>query len=299
MTARGQWHGAGRRCFVGLHGWSGDRGTFLPLVAHLPEGARLLALDQPGFGASPPPARWDFEAFTQPLLQALDREGVGRCTLVGNCAGAVVAMELALRQPERFERLVLVDPFAYAPWYFRLLTWGWPGWLFYHLTFANPVGRWITNQALASRRTADTDLTGGFGQVRHDVTFRFLRLLCSVPSVERYAGLAMPVTLLYGARTFGAVKASVRRFVRLWPGARAHVLAGAGHLPIQEATAELARLSFDEDTDNGSKGACGLPHAPGDPAHRAHLGHDPGLGAPLQGHRARADEREHPPVLRR
>ena len=277
----GRWYGAGGRTFVALHGWSGDHRTFAPLQGHLPKWARLWAPDLPGFGAAPPPARWDFDALTRPILEGMDAQGIARATLVGNCAGAVVAMELALRHPERVEGLVLIDPFAYAPWYFRLLTWGWPGWLFYHSTFANPLGRWITNVALAARRTADTDLTEGFARVRHDVAFRFLRLLCSVPHVSRYAALSMPVRLLYGERTFGAVKRSVAMFRSLWPRAVVHALPGAGHLPIQEAAAALARLGFEEGLLDGSKATCGVPHAAGDQAHRAQLGHDPGLGAAL------------------
>lgn len=280
----GRWYGAGPRTFVGLHGWSGDAGTFAPLQPFLPSGVRLWAPDLPGFGAAPPPPRWDFDALTSALAAELDAEGVGPATFVGNCAGAVVAMELALRHPERVTGLVLIDPFAYAPWYFRLLTWGWPGWFFYRATFANPVGRWLTDRALAARRAADTDLTAGFGRVRHDVTHRFLRLLCSVPEVQRYAPLAMPVRLLYGERTFGAVRRSVTMFQTLWPRARAHTLTGAGHLPIQEAPGALAALTFEEDAQDGSKGACRLPHAPGDSPHRAVAGHDPRVGAPLPGH---------------
>jgi len=279
----------------GLHGWSGDHRTFDALLPSLPPGAGLFTVDQPGFGASGPPVAWDFDAFSAPLLAALDREGIERCTLVGSCAGGIVGLELALRAPERFERLVLVDPFAYVPWYFRLLTAGWPGWFFYHATFANPVGRWVTNLALAGQRSEDTDLTGGFEAARHEAAFRYLRLLCSDADASRYAQLELPITMLYGARTFTAVKRSVRMFQALWPQATCHEVAGAGHLPIEEATSQVARLVFgerdgpyDEENFDGVHESRRVPDAVGDAPDRPHLGHDPRLGATLPSDRARA-----------
>lgn len=241
----GKMYGApeGRR-FLGLHGWSGDHRTFAPLQSYLPDDVSLLAVDQPGFGRSARPARWDFDTFTDPILRAMDAQGWPSCTIVGNCAGAVVALELAMRAPERIDRLVLIDPFAYVPWYFRLLSWGWPGWFFYNVTFANPLGRWMTNRALASKRTDDSDLSAGFVSIQHDVAFRYLRLLCESGDAKRYSRVSAPVSLLYGAKTFAAVRRSVHIYRGIWRQAEAHEVAGAGHLPIQEAPSLLSSLTF-------------------------------------------------------
>jgi hypothetical protein len=56
---------------------------------------------------------------------------------------------------------------------------------------------------------------------------------------------------VYGERTFGAVKKSVGMWQSIWPQARAHMLEGAGHLPILEATAQLARIVFQADEEIG------------------------------------------------
>ena len=232
--------------YFGLHGWSGDHRTFDPILPYLPAQSGLLTVDQPGFGRSARPETWTYDDYTRPLLAALDAAGWTRGTLIGNCAGAVIGLEMALRARERFDRLVLIDPFAYVPWYFALLTRGWPGWFFYHFTFANPVGRFITNQALRAKRTEETDLVSGFESVRHDVAFSYLRMLCARADAQRFAELDLPVTLLFGERTFSAVKRSVDIYSRLWPQAEAHCLPEAGHLPIQEATESLALHTLQE-----------------------------------------------------
>jgi pimeloyl-ACP methyl ester carboxylesterase len=52
------------------------------------------------------------------------------------------------------------------------------------------------------------------------------------------------------------VRESARRFANLLPHARAVVLPGAGHLPIQEATGALCRLLFETDTTQREEPLC-------------------------------------------
>ncbi len=124
------WHryGKGSRLIVGLHGWNGDHRTFEPLARLLPERFSLLACDQPGFGGSPSVERWTLDSVAAPLIEDLREQPKFR--LIGSCSGAVVALRIAVALVPKVERLILVDPFLYAPWYFRLFTWPLLGSLF-------------------------------------------------------------------------------------------------------------------------------------------------------------------------
>lgn len=237
-------HGVGDEVYIGYHGWSGSHRSMEPLVSYLPRTARLVAFDLPGFGQSAPPKRWSFEDYVAGLDAALDALEVDDATVIGNCAGAILALEQAVRCPGRFRRLVLIDPFAYVPWYFRLLTMPVFGTLFYRLSFANPFGRFVTDVALKSKRTEETNLTEAFHRVDHANAFSYLRMLCSLGSSARYASLDLPVQLLFGERTFSAVRRSVEILSDVWPHAEVAVLLGAGHLPVREATQEVARYAF-------------------------------------------------------
>jgi pimeloyl-ACP methyl ester carboxylesterase len=77
------------------------------------------------------------------------------------------------------------------------------------------------------------------------VAYRYLALLGELDGVARFSRLRLPVDLIYGARTFGAVKESIALWRGVWPHARCHELAGAGHLPIQEATGQLSEIIFE------------------------------------------------------
>jgi len=104
--------GAARGTIVWIHGLSGSWQNWLenlPVLAAA--GWRCIAMDLPGFGASPMPAEkisiTGYAAVVDELLRAL---GVTRAVVVGNSMGGFVGAEIALRFPTWVERLVLVSP---------------------------------------------------------------------------------------------------------------------------------------------------------------------------------------------
>jgi pimeloyl-ACP methyl ester carboxylesterase len=97
---------------VFVHGISGSWQNWLENLPHFAaRGRRAIALDLPGFGASPMPS-WtiDMYAYGRLLHDFCEKLGVERgATLVGNSMGGLVAGEAVLSAPERFDRLVLVS----------------------------------------------------------------------------------------------------------------------------------------------------------------------------------------------
>lgn len=237
-------YGRGRNVFFGLHGWGGDHSTFVPLVKHLPEDATLYAADLPGYGQSPAPAEWRFDAIADEVAAALIEISAPRLTIIGNCSGAIIALAAAQRMADHIERLLLIDPFAFVPWYFRVFTMGRFGRTAYYSTFANPLGRWLTNLSLVRRRTDASHLTRSFSEVNHAASLAHLRMLAGISDFARFGDLRIPIEILHGGRTFRAVKQSVVLWRSLWPQARAIELNGAGHLPIEEATLQLSEIIF-------------------------------------------------------
>lgn len=237
-------HGTGARAFLCLHGWGGDRRAFAPLAAHISADASLYAADLPGCGSSTRPREWSVEAIVYEIIETIHTLDAGRVTVVGHCGGAVFGLLAALEAEHLIERVVAVDPFAYLPRYFRLFIGDGFGRRAYEATFANAFGRWLTNKTLNAGRDERTDMTASFGATDHEVARRYLALFASIESVEVFRGLRAEVDLAYGERTFGAVKKSVELFKGVLPQARAIQLAGARHMPLAEATAQLARVVF-------------------------------------------------------
>lgn len=244
-------HGTGARAYLCLHGWGGDRRAFAPLAAHVASDespdeleVTLYAADLPGCGSSTRPREWSVQAVVYEIIETIHTLDAGRVTVVGHCGGAVFGLLAALEVGHLIERVVAIDPFAYLPRYFRLFTGEGFGRRAYEATFANPLGRWLTNKTLNAGRDERTDMTASFGATDHEVARHYLSLFASIEGVEVFRGVRAEVDLVYGERTFGAVKKSVELFKGVLPQARAIRLAGARHMPLTEATAQLARVVF-------------------------------------------------------
>ncbi len=238
--------GNGPRAFVGLHGWNGSHSTFDALYERLPADATLVGLDLPGYAESAPPTSWQLEAIAAQIVATIDRDvGRGRVSLLGSCSGGIVALFVAPLLGERLDRFIFLEPFAFVPEYLRIFLKPAVGRLFYYSAFGNPIGRWITNTALAGHRQDDTDMMSSFAKGSLEVPLKYLRLFDAIPAPEDFAALPGQIELVYGERTFDAIRESVDTWSRIWPHAVRKEVGGSGHLILHEAPDEVADLVFD------------------------------------------------------
>jgi 3-oxoadipate enol-lactonase len=92
-----------------VHGWSFDgEMNFYRIIPGLAEHFRVIVIDQRGHGKSDRiRGRFEVEDLAHELSGALDVLGVHHATVVGYSLGGMVAQALALRHPDKVERLVL------------------------------------------------------------------------------------------------------------------------------------------------------------------------------------------------
>jgi pimeloyl-ACP methyl ester carboxylesterase len=97
---------------LAIHGLGATKGSFLPTVAALSTGFRVIALDLPGFGDSDKPigAAYDARFFAAACVGLLDALELDYAHLIGNSMGGRVALEMALQRPDRVRRLGLLAP---------------------------------------------------------------------------------------------------------------------------------------------------------------------------------------------
>ena len=97
---------------LAIHGLGGTKGSFLLTAAALAGRFRVVAVDLPGFGDSDKPigAAYDARFFADAMIDLLDALELDRADLIGNSLGGRVALEVALRDPERVGRLALLAP---------------------------------------------------------------------------------------------------------------------------------------------------------------------------------------------
>ena len=96
---------------VFVHGLTSSWQAWLENLPNFSRSHRVIALDLPGFGASPMPS-WtiDMPAYGRMLHEFCEKLDIGAgVTLVGNSMGGLVAAEAVLSEPSRFSHLVLVS----------------------------------------------------------------------------------------------------------------------------------------------------------------------------------------------
>jgi pimeloyl-ACP methyl ester carboxylesterase len=99
-----------------LHAALHDRTDFAPVAEALGTGRRVLALDWPGHGSSPLPAKpLRAVEFGDLLVDFADRLDLANAVIVGNSVGGYAACRLALERPERVAGVVLVNNGGFTP----------------------------------------------------------------------------------------------------------------------------------------------------------------------------------------
>lgn len=199
---------------LALHGWGRTRADWASVL----EGVPSLAVDLPGFGASPPPPEpWGSRDYAE-LLAPLVSEG--GWTVVGHSFGGRVAVQLAAGWPG-VERLVLTGvPLlrrtsgAKPPLAFRAAKW------------LHRMGIVSDERMEAERRrrgSADYRAAEGVmrGTLVRTVNEDYRDLLPSVVA---------PVSMVWGARDTAAPLEMAREAMTLFPQAELVVSETSGHL---------------------------------------------------------------------
>jgi pimeloyl-ACP methyl ester carboxylesterase len=228
--------GSGPRTVVLLHGLAGHSGEWTETAAELARTCTTIRMDQRGHGLSTRhPGDLSREAFADDVAAVIDAAGVpGPVTLAGQSMGAHTALIAADRHPGLIGHLVLAEgdvggggPEALAK--VDRAIGSWPA------SFAAKADArdFFGGDNRAGRAWADGyTKRGGRWWPRFDPAL-VLPVMAPVFGAERWDiwdRLTIPVDLVLAEHgTVSGSGSRIERMGRLRPGARRHVVAGAGH----------------------------------------------------------------------
>lgn len=223
-------HGSAQPRVLALHGWRRSGSDFHQVLA----GLDALAVDLPGFGATPPPREAEgaagYARMVAPVLEEMETPAL----VVGHSFGGRVAVELAVSHPQRVAGLVLTGvpllrlrPPRRPPLSYRLLRTG---------------RRW----GLVSERRMDA-ARSRFGSADYRAAEGVMRQVLVRVVNESYRpqleALAAPVRLVWGEldREVPPTVAEAAMAVLTGAGKDAEllVLPGVGHMTPVEAPVAL------------------------------------------------------------
>lgn len=97
-----------------LHGFGADQGGWRPLATLLND-LRIIAIDLPNHGKSPPMLVNSLGAMAIHIIETLNRAGIDQFHLLGHSMGASVAMEVSSIANARVKSLTLLAPAGLGP----------------------------------------------------------------------------------------------------------------------------------------------------------------------------------------
>jgi pimeloyl-ACP methyl ester carboxylesterase len=244
---------------VFIHGLSGSWQNWLEQLPVFAREHRVIAFDLPGFGASQMPReKITISGYGRFVNALLDELAVSSAAVVGNSMGGFIGIELAIRFPERVERLVLVSAAGLSIEYLRneraLAVLG---------TIENRLAAysgWLASRsdALARRPGARRMIFGIVAhrpdrlpgplvaeQVRGSGKPGFLPALDALtdyPIRDRLGEIACPTLIVWGAEDKLVPARDADEFARLIPNSRKVVWQQTGHVAMLERPAAFNAL---------------------------------------------------------
>ena len=220
--------GSGRPSVLALHGWGRSSADFAATL----EGLSAIALDLPGFGATPaPPEAWGAAGYAAAVAPVLD-EMATPAVVVGHSFGGRVALHLAALHPDRVAGLVLTG----VPLVRR------PGAPSRRPALAFRVGRALHRRGLVSEERMEA-LRRRYGSADYRAATGVMRAVHVRVVNETYDDVlplvACPVELVWGDDDTDVPVAVAEAARPRFPSATLDVVPGAGHHTPLTAPAAL------------------------------------------------------------
>ena len=231
--------GSGPRAIVAHGGWVGSGELWQQPFEDLSRSWRTVTYDHRGTGATVNRAETiTFELLVNDLFRVLDALEISSCVLAGESSGAFVVLEAALRQPERFTGLVLVDARyqgGKSPGATRFIEGC-------KANFAATMEMFV-NACTPEEDCAAERRWGKQIVMRSDGSSAVQLMECLEPVQleHRVSQIQIPTLLIHGSLDIITPVASSRNLAQLLPSSKLVVIEGAGHVPTVTRPREVVR----------------------------------------------------------
>jgi len=239
-----------------IHGTSSSLNTWDSLVKLMPSHKRIIRLDMPAFGLTGPNPEneYSYQYYSQFLYAFLKELNIKQCIVAGNSLGGGIAWHFALAYPKQVHQLILIDALGYP----KLNEKGSLGFTLARIPIINNLLLFVTPKILVKKSLEDAfaDKT----LVSEERITRYHDLLLAegnrraVLSIfknemeqehEKIKDIQQPTLIIFGEKDQLINSQYAYLFQRDIKGSIAFVLRGVGHVPMEEAPLETAKIMND------------------------------------------------------
>jgi pimeloyl-ACP methyl ester carboxylesterase len=230
--------GSGSRTLLALGGWVGSWELWTEPFTQLSATWRTVAYDHRGSGATITPTESiTFETMVDDVFVMLDALDIRQCVLAAESAGVAVALQAALRQPERFQGLVLVDGMYHSsiaadnPFLLGLTH-------HFEATLDQFVSQCVPDPNGVAFRRWGRQIVGRASQAAAIQLYSCMDGVDLRPSVTQ---ITQPTLIIHGDDDRIAPLDGSRWLADHIPNAHLHIVIGAGHVPTVTHPFEVAQ----------------------------------------------------------
>jgi 3-oxoadipate enol-lactonase len=232
---------------VCLHSLLSDKSSFAPLVERLSGRRRMILVNMPGFGASPPGAE-PIDGYADSVAEVFDDLSLPPDTdIMGNGFGGFVALSLAARHGGKFRRAVLIGSAVAFPEEGRAKFRGLAG-------RAESEGMSALSDTAMKRMFSDAfiadnpELIAGrkavYERIPPAIFAKAARALATLDFAPDLASIRNPLLVVVGSDDGATPPALGRDLAARVSDGRAIVMSGLGHCPhIQDPDAFVAAVA--------------------------------------------------------
>jgi pimeloyl-ACP methyl ester carboxylesterase len=245
-----------------IHPSGATASTWGSAVDELARVGRVITYDRRGYARSGGDPVRRVSTHTADAAALLERLGTVPAVVVGTSAGAMIAIDLAVRRPDLVRAVIEHE----GPWRFtRRLPTGSQVAVFATIGSLVLRGR-QSDAAEALLRSAYRYRDGGTAWDSFPEEWRrmgrenaraalwdFLTTIGNHPSASDLATVKVPVVCSYGSRSPDFIVRCTRSLASAIPGAKTHRIEGAGHAAPSDATTDFVQLIADTMQTEGAR----------------------------------------------
>ncbi len=241
-----------------LHGFGASSYSFSKIIPELSKYFTIYAFDLKGFGDSPKPDDHRYSVYDQALLvdQYLKKHHLDKVILLGHSYGGGVALSLALLDPKRFAKLVLIDSASYDQQLPKLIRWlqiPVLGKLGFYLIPATVEVKESYKYAFYDKRKIPEDIVREYARNLYKPNARKVYLQTvenlipeDIEEVSRrYKTIHIPTLIVWGANDIDIRKEKAYRLHRDIPHSQLKIIPRCGHIPHEEKPQETLKVLED------------------------------------------------------
>lgn len=242
-----------------LHGSNSSLHTWEPLKRELGSAYRIVTLDLPGHGltGSTPTNRYDTAEMVATVDGVATALGLQRFILGGNSMGGGISWNYALAHPGKVQALLLLDAGGMPPRAgdappksnigFRIMRSSFGRWIGGQITPRFLIRQSLEQSVADPARITDADVDRYWELLRFPgnraaTMLRFSRPFVNDRAAERARSITAPTLVIFGREDRIINPSAAESFRERIAGSEVVLLDGVGHLPMEEAPEQTARV---------------------------------------------------------